>query len=89
MNVKMTILDWALKYHKQRWSLIPIGFGKKPPRGFKWKNYQRVRADETQLRTWFSDGKYKSLAVVCGAISGGLAVLDLDSDERCHWWRFW
>jgi len=80
------LLKTALTYHNRGWSIIPIGFGGKPPKGFKWKPYQSKRATEAKLREWFGMGKYKSFAVVCGAVSGGLAVLDLDSEERCQWW---
>ncbi len=82
-----TLLERVLAYYKRGWCIFPIGFNRKPPKGFKWKPYQTKRPDESKLREWFADGKYKSLAVVCGAVSGGLAVLDLDSERRCEWWR--
>jgi len=87
MAEKQTILDWALCYHSQGWSIIPIEAGTKKPALKSWKQYQTERPDEKQLRKWFCNGKYTSLAVICGAVSGGLAVLDLDSEERCQWWR--
>ncbi len=82
-----TLLEWALEYHARGWSIIPIGFGKAPPKGVKWKDHQRTRPTETKLREWFGSGTQKGLAVVCGAVSGGLCVLDLDSEQRCRWWR--
>ena len=84
---KKTILDYAFEYHQLGWSIIPIGFNKKPPRGFKWEKYQKTQPIKAELQQWFGDGKYKSLAVICGTVSGSLAVLDLDSEERCRWWR--
>lgn len=80
-----TILDYALEYYQRGWSIIPIKTDTKKP-AVKWKKFQTVRADEKQLREWFADSEYTSLAVVCGAASGGLAVLDLDSEQRCKWW---
>ncbi len=80
-----TLLERALDYHRRRWCIIPIGKNKKA--AVRWKQYQTTRPDEKQLREWFSNGEYTSLAVVCGAVSGGLAVLDLDSEARCQWWR--
>jgi hypothetical protein len=79
MTKPKTILEYALTYHRRGWCIIPIGFDKKPPKGFKWTKYQTVRPTEADLREWFA--KYKSLAVVCGAVSGGLTVLDFDSME--------
>jgi len=82
-----TALDYALEYYSRGWSIIPIIAGSKKPAIRSWKPYQTKRADEKQLRKWFGNGKYTSLAVVCGEVSGGLAVLDLDSEQRCQWWR--
>ena len=86
MKDKKKILDWALEYYQLGWSIIPIIAGTKKA-AVKWEKYQTERPSQDQLRKWFANGKYKSLAVVCGAVSGGLAVLDLDSERRCHWWR--
>ena len=83
---KKTILEWALYYLSLGWSIIPIRAGTKKA-AVKWEQYQKTPPDEKQLRKWFGSGNYHSLAVVCGAVSGGLTVLDLDSEERCQWWR--
>jgi hypothetical protein len=84
---KNLLLKAALEYHRRGWCIIPIATEKKPPKGFKWKRYQTERSSEANMREWFSNGKYNSLAVICGAVSGGLAILDLDSQERCQWWN--
>lgn len=80
-----TILEWALEYHKRGWCVIPIRTGTKKP-AVSWKKYQTELPSENQIKKWFGNGKYISLAVVCGAVSDGLTVLDLDSEERCQWW---
>jgi len=79
------LLKQVLTYYRRGWSIIPIGLNKKA--AVQWKKYQKTRPDENQLRKWFANGKFKSFAVICGAVSGGLAVLDLDSQKRCDWWR--
>lgn len=81
------VLKAALEYHKRGWSIIPISFGGVPPKGFKWGPCQSKRKTESELCELFGTGKYRSLAVVCGTVSGNLVVLDLDSEERCQWWR--
>lgn len=81
------LLRQILSYYEYGWSLIPIRAGTKLPAIRSWKQYQTKRPDKSQLRTWFGNNKYTSLAVVCGAVSGGLAVLDLDSEQRCQWWH--
>ena len=82
-----TILELALEYHRRGWCIIPIRAGTKLPAIRSWKQYQTKRPDEEQLRKWFANGKYTSFAVVCGAVSGGVTVLDLDSERRCQWWN--
>ena len=82
-----TVLAAALDYFCRGLSIIPIKEGTKKPAIRSWKPYQAKMADEKQLCKWFGKDKYTSLAVVCGAVSGGLAVLDLDSEQRCQWWR--
>jgi hypothetical protein len=80
------LLKWALFYHQLGWSIIPIKAGTKKPTLRSWKQYQRVRPSIKQLQKWFGNGKPKDMAVICGAVSGNLAVLDLDSERRCQWW---
>lgn len=79
------ILRWALSYHARGWSIIPINPRTKKPGVPTWLPYQVERPTEQQVREWFS-GKYKALAVVLGGVSGNLAALDLDSEERSQWW---
>jgi len=81
------VLRQALEYHSRGWSIMPMGGDKKPPKGFRWKHLQKSTASKTQIKQWFGSGEYKSLAVICGTVSGGLCVLDLDTDERCQWWK--
>lgn len=56
-------------------SVLPI-----PPVGklpvVKWKRYQSERATEHELRYWFAQGN--RIAVIAGAISGNLLILDFD-----------
>jgi hypothetical protein len=90
------ILSIALTLHARGFSLFPIpypvpgtpknrpGDGKTPAAGLGWKQYQRWRASEAQLRTWFG-GAPRNIAIITGAISG-IDVVDADSPEtlrRC------
>jgi P4 family phage/plasmid primase-like protien len=75
-------LELAQAYLQAGLSVIPAGPDKRPL--FKWEPFQTKRATEKQLSIWFADGG--NLAIICGAISGGLLVLDFDSAEI--WQRF-
>lgn len=76
----MTTLDHALRYLAAGFSVVPIspGGSKKPPQ--TWKEYQRRLATEDEARRWWADNRF-GVAIICGKVSGGLEVLDFDSDE--------
>src|SRR5687767_12030888 len=48
-----------------------------------WEPFQREIADEATVERW-AEGGTKAFAVVGGAVSGGLLVLDFDV-ERFYW----
>ena len=72
-------LKAALSYARQGWSVIPL-----EPRGknplVKWKSFQTERADENQIKKWWTDWPDANIGVVTGAISG-MFVLDVDGEE--------
>jgi len=63
-------------YHHQGFSVIPVS-GDSKVAAVKWETYQERRPTADELKSWFSNGHH-NLAIVCGAVSGGLAVLDID-----------
>ena len=73
------ILDWALKYAKHGFSVIPIGRDKKPL--IEWKKYQSERADEKQVREWFDKEMPPNIGIVTGKISQ-LTVVDVENGGK-------
>lgn len=73
------LYDFALAAHDAGLSVIPItANGSKAP-AIAWKEYQEHRASEDQLQAWFGiDCTYDGFAVICGAVSGGLEMLELE-----------
>jgi len=66
-------------------SVIPIcPDGSKRPT-VAWKRYQGERVDDATVATWFHHGE--GLAVVAGAVSGALEVLDFDAPALFTPWR--
>lgn len=51
--------------------------GSKAP-AVKWEQYQHSLPAGEQLEDWFGSGRYDGLGVVCGAVSGGLEMLELE-----------
>jgi len=57
-------------------SIIPTQPTSKSPAVSTWKQYQQHLADEDRLPEWFSNGN--NLAIIGGAVSGNLLILDFD-----------
>jgi len=58
-------------------SVIPTLENKIP--ALTWKPYQAKRIQEQDVERLFTGGNIKGLAIICGAISGGLEVIDVDT----------
>ena len=58
-------------------SVIPKLENKIP--ALTWKPYQAKRIQEQDVERLFTGGNIKGLAIICGAISGGLEVIDVDT----------
>jgi hypothetical protein len=71
------LLEAALAYRAARLSIIPCQLEDKKPFIPIWKPYQSRLASEIDLRIWFA--RAPALAVVTGAGSGGLEILDFDN----------
>jgi replicative DNA helicase len=72
------IKDKAREYLKAQLSVIPTKEDKLPAVP-TWKPYQSQRMKEEEVDTLFSGSNVKGLAIICGAISGGLEVIDVDT----------
>jgi len=79
-----TLLDAARGYLVGGFSLIPLeARGKKP--AMDWRTYQSRRPTESEIVRWFYRSD-RNVGIVCGRISGGLAVIDFDSEPA---WEAW
>lgn len=76
-----TFHDW-LEYHERWWSTIPL-VGKKPPKGFAWKQYQTRRPTLGEIRVWCD--QYENIGILTGEISG-VTVVDCENREESEWW---
>jgi len=80
--------DWlqeALTFRGWGWSVIPIGWDKKPTG--RWKVCQWRRMTDKELgRAFAGRTNVTGLAVVLGRVSGGLACRDFDTVPSYHRW---
>lgn len=79
------LLKKAIDYHKQGWAVIPIPYKKKAAR-VTWKKYQKTPPTEECIRNWFIKGN-ANIAVLCGAVSSGLTIIDFDDEEVYKSWK--
>jgi replicative DNA helicase len=57
--------------------------GSKRPAG-EWKRFQRELPTDPQLVAWFGDGRRQGIGVICGAVSGGLEMLEFETEEAAN-----
>jgi hypothetical protein len=77
-------MKYALDYYlKENLSLIPVPFKEKGAI-IKWQEYQSRKATDEEIQKWFMNGHQTNLAVVCGAISENLVVLDCDTSDKFY-----
>jgi hypothetical protein len=79
-----SLLAAALDYALRGWSVLPV-VGKRPAVR-TWNEWQTRRADAKQLRRWFTADAVTGLAVICGAVSGGLTIRDFDDAGAYDRW---
>jgi hypothetical protein len=82
------------KYVESGLSIIPIEpDGSKAPlkvasgRSIKWESYQHSRPSNAELRGWYATGHRYGIAIIAGAVSGNLEILDFDDTAIIPAWR--
>ena len=80
------VLHYAFEYYDRGWSLIPL-VGKRPPRGFSWKQFQSKRATLDDIKSWFNASKdgFSNIGIVTGTVSE-ITVVDCDTPTDVAWW---
>lgn len=73
----LKLIHYAHKFKEIGFSIFPVDF-KKQSVG-EWKEFQgRIMTDQ-ELISAFSQPRVTGIAIICGNVSGGLEVLDIDS----------
>ena len=80
-----TIRETALEARRAGISVVPVlPDGRKRP-GVRWRVYQQRLPTPREIARWFG-GEERGLALVTGAISGGLEALDFDTRAIYQAW---
>lgn len=72
----MKLQQAALAYHDMGLSAIPTDSSKRSI--CTWKKYENTAPAKDEIIESFSKGAAKGLAIICGASSGGLEIIDCD-----------
>lgn len=75
----LTMLDYALRYRKRGFSVIPCKPNKKPYID-RWGPYQLQKPTEDEIKQWWGKWPNANIAIVCGPVSG-VDVLDVDTQD--------
>lgn len=70
------MLKAAKFYTNKNFSVIPIGDNKRAI--FPWTEYQSKIMDDQTLKAQFTNDRCKNIAIIGGAVSGGLEIIDVD-----------
>jgi hypothetical protein len=76
----------AFAMHAGGLCVLPVDHHTKKPLLASWTALQKQRPDEGTLRSYFRS-KVGAIAAICGAVSGGLVVLDFDVARFYDLWR--
>jgi hypothetical protein len=79
----MNLLQSAKNYANKGLSVISTDNSKTSI--FAWKKYQTNIATDQELEQMFNTPKAKGIAVICGAVSGNLEVIDVDCKYGIKW----
>lgn len=77
-------LDNACDLWARGLSVIPVEPRGKRPALPSWEPFQHRQPTDEELTKWFGNGKRYNVGIVCGAVSGVVAV-DLDGPEAIRW----
>ena len=82
----MSCLNMALELVRAGKSVIPIQARGKKPALPSWDEFKSRIATEAEVRGWFEKNKALNLGLVCGAVSGVVAV-DVDGEQGQAWFK--
>lgn len=80
------LLEVARCYVRAGLSVIPVRADGSKAAAVRWAEFQERRPTDGELAEWFAPHRAVGVAVVCGKVSGNLAVLDFESDLI---WKQW
>src|SRR5678815_3074523 len=72
------VLDAALAWHNAGVSTIPILPNGTKKSAIRWAPYQAKAPELGEVDAWWHNGSEYGLALICGAVSGNLEMVELE-----------
>lgn len=73
------VRDAARRWHVAGYAVLPVkADGTKMPDAPRWKQFQQEQPSGQQMGGWFGGAGRTGLGLVCGAVSGGLEMFELE-----------
>ena len=85
-RLREQVVEMAWIAHRAGFSVVPTHPTSKRPPSF-WKTFQTRLPTLDEVEGWFGDRRRTGLGYICGAVSGGLEVIDFDTREAWDDWR--
>lgn len=80
-----SISDYVWFYYNQGFSIIPLGKNRennlKAPSLSSWDVYKTCRPTKKEIQAWLDKGLFVGIGIICGKVSGNLAVIDFDDKK--------
>jgi len=74
------MLEYALKYAELGWKVFPLKPGLKVPA--TQHGVKDATGDKRKIEAWWTATPDANIGLACGAVSGGIYVIDIDYDPR-------
>jgi hypothetical protein len=81
-TTQKSMLDYALEYLDQGFSVIPVKQDKTPY--IKWDEFTKRHPTQEEIEQWFTQWPNANIAIICGKISG-IYCIDADSKQGIEW----
>ena len=72
------ILEIALEYSKNGFSIMPVYPNSKNPVLIEWQQFSYRKPTLAEINKWFNNNKTYNIGIVCGEASNNLEILDID-----------
>jgi putative DNA primase/helicase len=73
----VTVPEAAARWQSMGVAVVPIVFRNRPV--VRWKQYMTQAPTAEQVHDWWGNGRPYGIAIICGAVSGGLEMTEIEA----------